>query len=292
MTTLWLAVAAVLALLAGAAYWLLVVTEGAYLGPRVVRLLYDWGAASYDRVKQFDVVDDARALSVPLVKRLKGVQKPLVLDVATGTGRLPMALLRLLEFQGEIVGLDISLGMLQQARRKAAQHDSRVVWLWKNAQELPFSDAAFDAITCLEGLEFLPRPWQALGEMVRVLKPGGAMLISNRRGLDATLMPGRTCGGERLRELLGELGLECVEIKQWQTYYDLVWASKPGQTSPPDGVTEWNEVLTCPACGADGLTRQSKDLLCQGCLRLYPVRDSIVCLEGDFLRSLSGAQRG
>lgn len=292
MTTLWLAVAAVLALLAGAAYWLLVVTEGAYLGPRAVRLLYDWGAASYDRVKQFDVVDDARALSVPLVKRLKGVQKPLVLDVATGTGRFPLALLRLLEFEGEIVGLDISLGMLQQARRKGVQHDSRVVWVWKNAQELPFSDCAFDAVSCLEGLEFLPGPRQALEEMVRVLKPGGAMLISNRRGLDAALMPGRSYGGERLRELLCELGLESVEIKQWQTYYDLVWASKTGQMPPRDGVTEWNGVLTCPACGARGLIRQSKDLLCRGCLRLYPVRDGIVCLEGEFLRSPGGAQRG
>ena len=65
-------------------YWLLVLTEGAYLGPRVVSHLYDWGAPSYDRVKDFDSIDDARALAIPLVTAIREARRPLVLDVATG----------------------------------------------------------------------------------------------------------------------------------------------------------------------------------------------------------------
>ncbi|MDH4208368.1 MAG: hypothetical protein OEV76_05805, partial [Anaerolineae bacterium] len=91
-----------LAAAAGVAYWLVVLTEGAYLGSRAVRFLYDWGAASYDRVKQFDPVDDAQSLALPLLRELRGVERPLVLDVATGTGRLPRALRRNLGFQGRI----------------------------------------------------------------------------------------------------------------------------------------------------------------------------------------------
>ncbi|HUW97031.1 MAG TPA: hypothetical protein VMW58_14710, partial [Anaerolineae bacterium] len=62
----------IVAVAAGVSYWLLVLTEGAYLGSRVVTFLYDRGATSYDEVKQFDAVDDASHLALPLVRRLRG----------------------------------------------------------------------------------------------------------------------------------------------------------------------------------------------------------------------------
>jgi SAM-dependent methyltransferase len=282
MTPSWWALVLLLAAGAGVAgYWLLVVTEGAYLGPGVVRLLYDWGAATYDGVKEFDSVDDARALGLPMVRKLRDVQESVVLDVATGTGRFPLTLLRNLEFRGRIVGLDISFRMLQQARRKAAQHDTRVLWLCRDGQELPFEDGTFDAVSCLEALEFMPRPDRAVIEMVRVLTPGGTLLISNRRGLDAALMPGRTFSRERLRELLLEQGLESVQITQWQTYYDLVWARKPGRLSDGAGPDMLEELLVCPACTAHPFTRQAGGLLCPSCARIYPARDDIICMDSE-----------
>ena len=279
MTASWWALALLLGAGAGVAYWLLVVTEGAYLGPRVVRFLYDWGASTYDRVKEFDSVDDAKALALPLIRELRGVHKALVLDVATGTGRFPLTLLRNLEFEGRILGLDISFRMLQQARRKAAQHGGRVLWLCKNGQELPFEDASFHAVSCLEALEFMPQPRQALVDMARVLAPGGTMLISNRRGLDAALMPFRTFAREDLRELLLELGLESVQTKQWQTYYDLVWARKPGRLSSEleRGVLE--DLLRCPACRASALSREAAVLRCPTCWQAYLVKDDIICMD-------------
>jgi ubiquinone/menaquinone biosynthesis C-methylase UbiE len=271
---------ALLATAAGALYWLFVVTEGAYLGPSTVRFLYDWGAASYDRVKQFDPVDDARTLAVPLVGALRGVPEPLVLDVATGTGRLPLALLRDLNFQGRIFALDISLRMLEQARRKAAQYESKVVWLWKDGQELPFGDATFHAVSCVEALEFLPQPRFTLTELCRVLAPGGLILTSNRRGMDARLMPGRAFSEVQLRELCSELGLRSVEIKQWQTYYDLVWARKPGTLAQGRGSLEAEELLWCPRCKQASLGSRPQGLTCTRCGSVYPVKGGIVCLEG------------
>lgn len=280
MTAVALAVGLLLVTGVGAAYWLLVLTEGAYLGPRVVRLLYDWGAAAYDEVKQFDSVDDACALSLPMLRAMRGVHRPLILDVATGTGRYPLALLRNLEFEGRIVGLDVSFRMLQQARRKAAQHNSAVLWLCTDGQELPFEEGVFHAVSCLEALEFMRRPREALEEMARVLSPGGTLLISRRRGLDAALMPGRTFSGEHLRELLLRLGLESVQAAQWQSYYDLFWAKKSGKLSSRVDVDELGGLVRCPACKVSGLIRQPAGLVCPSCSRRYRVRDDIICLEG------------
>ncbi len=264
---------------AGTLYWLLVLTEGTYLGSRAVRFLYDWGAPSYDEVKQFDPVDDARALAVPLVRALRGVGRPLVLDVGTGTGRLPLALLSSLEFQGRMVGLDLSFRMLEQASRKVRQDQSRVMWLWKDGQELPFGDGGFDAVSCLEALEFMAHPRLALKELDRVLRPGGIMLTSNRRGLDALLMPRRTFSEQDLRGLLQELGFESVETQQWQTYYDLVWAKKPGGLSTRRDHPDLEDLLRCSACSSHGLIVQLRELVCSGCLARYPIREGIVCLE-------------
>jgi SAM-dependent methyltransferase len=214
-----------------------------------------------------------------MVRALRGVGKPLILDVATGTGRLPLALLRSLEFEGIIVGLDISFRMLEEARRKGARYQDRLTWLWKDGLDLPFGAGSFDAVSCLEALEFMSDPIRAVQEMARVLKPGGTMLVSNRIGWDALLMPGRTFSKERLRNLLGDLGLDSVQILQWQTYYDLVWARKEGVLSPTEGRWELEEILHCPSCGQRSLSKLSATYLCESCGAAYAVDHGIVRLQ-------------
>jgi ubiquinone/menaquinone biosynthesis C-methylase UbiE len=264
---------------AGLFYWLIIHTEGAYLGPRVVAFLYDRGAGTYDQVKQFDAVEDAWHLAIPLHRALKDVSRPLVLDVATGTGRLPVALLRHLDFEGLIVGLDISLQMLREARRKTMAHGGTVTFLWKDALALPFDDEVFDGVACLEALEFLADPCQALREMARVLRPGGSLLITNRIGLDALFMPGRAFSRRLLQEILASLGLTSIEIKTWQTYYDLVWARRQGSV-PLRGSSEGlREILRCPHCAYFPLLWEPAELSCQGCGLSYAVLDGIICLE-------------
>jgi SAM-dependent methyltransferase len=230
MATLWI-VPGVLAL-AGVLYWLLITTEGTYLGPRVVALLYDWIARRYDRIKGADYVNEARYLGIPLVAAMDAVPQPRVLDVATGTGRLPLALLREPDFGGQVIGVDRSAGMLAQAQVGLQEYADRVSFLRQDAEMLSFGDAIFDAVTCLEALEFMGHPVAVLRELVRVLKPGGLLLLTNRVGPDAPFYPGRLCGRGRLEAQLGHIGLVEVRTQRWQVDYDLVWARRPRQAQP------------------------------------------------------------
>ncbi len=278
--TVAIALLVLLALAAGFFYWLLVTTEGAYLGPRAVAFLYDRGAGSYDRVKEFDAVDDAWNLALPLTKALRGVKRPLILDVGTGTGRVPLALLRDLDFDGRIVGLDRSLGMLKEARRKTAGSAERVMLVWKDAMALPFLDETFHAVSCVEALEFMADPRVVIEEMARVLRRGGTLLTTNRVGLDALLMPGRSFSPGRLRQLLSSSGFTSVEIKTWQTYYDLVWARKDGPWSSEGSGRDLQDVLRCPRCSEDSLTGTRVALSCHNCGSRYAVDKGITYLEG------------
>jgi len=207
-------------------YWALVLSEGVYLGPRVVTWLYDRTAPRYDGIKNLDPGEDARFLARPLLLALQEVEEPRVLDVATGTGRLPAALLSEGDFSGRVVGVDRSRGMLAEARRKLGRWGGAGGLALADAERLPFPDAAFDAVTCLEALEFMAHPRAALCELVRVLRPGGVVLTSNRVGRDALWYPGHLCSRGRVEALLRVLGLGDVEREAWQVYYDLVWARK------------------------------------------------------------------
>lgn len=208
-------------------HWALVLSEGVYLGPRVVVWLYDRIAQRYDGIKNLDPRDDAAFLARPLMLALDGIAEPLVLDVGTGTGRMALALLVEADFDGRVVGLDRSALMMSQAQPKLAAYGMRGKLLRADAGKLPFPDASFDAVTCLEALEFTARPKETLREMVRVLRPGGTLLTSNRVGSDALWYPGRHCGRGRVEALLRALGMVQVEAERWQTYYDLIWAKKP-----------------------------------------------------------------
>jgi len=216
---------------AAVTYWLLVVTEGAYLGKRAVIALYDWGASSYDRVKNVRPFDDEEHLARPLLGPLQRVRHPLVLDVATGTGRLPLSLLRQWAFQGRVVGIDLSRRMLAIAQRRTFARRQRAGWVRQDAMSLPFHDDCFQAVACVEALEFLPRPSDVLAEMVRVLCPGGQLLLSNRVGIDARFFPGRALSSRVLATNLAELGLVSVRPRRWQVHYDLIQAQKPTRTA-------------------------------------------------------------
>lgn len=209
-------------------YWLFITTEGAYLGSGVVAKLYDWSAKSYDRIKDEDPIDEAEYLALPLLEKIENVPAPLVLDVATGTGRLPLALLRQLDFRGHIVGLDLAARMLEQAQRRLTWYRDRLDLVRQDALTLPFRDQCFDVVTCLEALEFMPDPRRVIAEMVRVLKPGGLLLVTNRVGVESHLFPGRHCSRGRLESLLAAFPLRGIQTNRWRVYYDQVWARKEG----------------------------------------------------------------
>ena len=267
----WVALILGLVLLGLLLYWQLVIAEGTYLGPRVVVLLYDWSARVYERIKKFDVGDEQWFLGLPLARALALIPAPLVLDVATGTGRLPRALLRQPAFDGRVIGLDLSRRMLREAVRGTDQFADRLTYIWQDARRLPFDDGTFDAVTCLEALEFTPNPREVLAELVRVLRPGGALLVTNRVGRDAKFLPGRAFPRDAFERILREFPLEEVKVRPWQMDYDLAWAVKTGEPRG-GGIRPLPEVLRCSTCGGR-LNHEAQSFRCTGCARVYPIAE-------------------
>jgi ubiquinone/menaquinone biosynthesis C-methylase UbiE len=215
-----------LALLAAGLYWEFIVAEGAHLGPRVVVWLYDLVARRYERIKKFQRDLDDNYLGWPLTVTLAEVETPRVLDVAAGTGRAARSLLRQVAFGGAVVNVELSAGMLAEGLRLTALWPGQTEWVRGPADRLPFPSNAFDVVMCLEALEFFPDSREALAECVRVLRPGGWLVVTNRVGLSAPLMVGKTFTRVAFRRLLEEFPLEAVRVEPWQVDYDLARGRK------------------------------------------------------------------
>jgi ubiquinone/menaquinone biosynthesis C-methylase UbiE len=223
----WLGIGFACAVVVILLYWLLITTEGAFLGRRVVIWLYDITAHKYDGIKQYDPRDERLLVTRPILNATTAILEPAILDVATGTGRVPFDLFQDPAFTGTVTGLDDSNRMLQHAREKLAPFCNRVRLVHHAAVPLPFHDASFDLVSCLEALEFFPSDKAALAEMVRVLRPGCFLLVTRRRGGEAKLFLNRYRSRAALRAQLSSLGLEEIHFHAWQLNYDLVTARKP-----------------------------------------------------------------
>ena len=105
-----------------------------------------------------------------LVSRIDVGPRATVLDVATGTGAVARELLA--QKRCTVVGLDQSPEMLAEARRRLPA-DVRLVEA--RAEELPFPDAAFDALTFTYLLRYVEDPAATLRELARVVRPGGSV---------------------------------------------------------------------------------------------------------------------
>jgi ubiquinone/menaquinone biosynthesis C-methylase UbiE len=223
---LWLLAA--LALLAFL-YWLIVVGEATYLGRYAVRFIYQRGARFYDAARQSVTASDEHTLLPLLHMALVGVAAPQVLDVATGTGRVPLLLAGQPWFGGQVHGLDIAPAMLAQARAKAADTglSARITLHEGHAGSLPWPDHTFDLVTSLEALEFFPYPRRALAEMARVLRPGGALIVSKFPDGWARVLPLKGLTRRRVTHLLQQIGITAIEIRDWQPgHYELIIARK------------------------------------------------------------------
>ncbi len=101
------------------------------------------------------------------------------LDVACGSGLVTFAAARRVGPRGSVVGVDLSEGMLQEARRIAEEGEVRNVSFRRgDAESLDLAEASFDLGLCALGLMYAPHPGRALGEMRRVLAPGGRAAVA------------------------------------------------------------------------------------------------------------------
>jgi len=236
--------------------------EGAHLGPRLQSWLYDRWSKKYDAGKRESQLRDDEMLAQPLLGKLKDVDEPFILDFATVTGRLSFALLSRSDFRGRIIALDISQGMLEQAASKLSRYLDRVELVRHQSLPLPFPEAAFDVVCCLEVLELLPDTQAALNEMSRLLRPGGILLTS--RGTEESGRKAKVKSAAELTSILKASGFENIQITKWWKLFDRVLANKNGTTSPV-GMKTLIDVLRCSSCGQINWTRKEHTLRCANC---------------------------
>jgi phosphatidylethanolamine/phosphatidyl-N-methylethanolamine N-methyltransferase len=139
---------------------------------------YDRWAPVYDKVFG-SVFEQARRTAIEACEQVGGR----VLEVGVGTGiSLPYYSQRC-----RITGIDISEEMLEVARQRVADlHLSNVEQIAvMDAQRLDFATGAFDVVTAQYVVNTVPDPEAALDEFVRVLRPGGELVVINRIGAEA-----------------------------------------------------------------------------------------------------------
>ena len=143
-----------------------------------VRRMFDSIAGSYD------LLNHTLSMGFDMGWRRKGVSflKPFrpetILDIATGTGDLAILMYRLLR-PAKIVGADISDGMMDVGRKKVEEAGlSNVISFDRqDCTALTYPDASFDAVTAAFGVRNFEEMEKGIGEMYRVLKPGGHVMI-------------------------------------------------------------------------------------------------------------------
>jgi demethylmenaquinone methyltransferase/2-methoxy-6-polyprenyl-1,4-benzoquinol methylase len=144
-----------------------------------------------------------------------------LLDLGGGTGRISQTFA-----DAQIVLCDLAPGMLQEARKKG------LLACQGPAEALPFADAAFDAVLVVDAFHHFADQRRAVGEMLRVLRPAGRMVIvepdirrpfmpllswgERRLGMSSRMLP-----PEQLGALLAEMGGAVLAVEQQGFSYRL-----------------------------------------------------------------------
>ena len=143
-----------------------------------VRQMFDSIAPAYDFMNR------AMTMGIDIwwrrlaVQRLKRKKPSTVLDVATGTGDFAIQLHQSLHPR-HIMGIDLSQGMLDEARRKVKEKglDNDISFEQGDCMALTMGNETFDAVTVAFGVRNFEHLQQGYREMARVLKPGGMLCV-------------------------------------------------------------------------------------------------------------------
>eukprot|EP01132_Coremiostelium_polycephalum_P017106 gene17106-20515_t len=135
-------------------------------------------SGTYDFLNHFlslgiDIIWRKRA-----IRELKTIQPKTMLDVATGTGDFAFEAIKILKPE-KIIGVDISSGMLEVAKKKINERNLEAVYSVQigDSEKLNFKDDCFDAITVAYGVRNYEHLEKGLSDMYRVLRPGGKMVV-------------------------------------------------------------------------------------------------------------------
>jgi SAM-dependent methyltransferase len=132
-------------------------------------------AKAAKRIERTYLTPDVVAQRAAVLEALALQPGERVLDVGVGPGLLAVEMASAVGPDGFVAGIDVSESMLELARGRA--YDAPVELTTASATSLPHAAASFDAVVSTQVLEYVPAVDQALAEAVRVLKPGGRLLI-------------------------------------------------------------------------------------------------------------------
>ena len=134
-------------------------------------------SAKYDFLNHFLSLGIDKLWRKKAVKMLRSVNPKRILDIATGTGDFALESLALKPTQ--IVGLDISSGMLDHGRVKMKKKgvDHIITMQQGDSEDIPYEDNYFDGLTVGFGVRNFENLEKGLGEMLRVVRPGGKLII-------------------------------------------------------------------------------------------------------------------
>lgn len=135
--------------------------------------MFDAVAQRYDLLNHLLSLGIDRGWRAKVVRSVAGSAQ--VLDVATGTGDLAIGLVR--GGVNRVVGVDLSPGMVEVGQKKVASYGDRIELMVGDAEDLPFADGRFDAVTCAFGVRNFEHLEVGLREMCRVVKKGGVCVV-------------------------------------------------------------------------------------------------------------------
>jgi demethylmenaquinone methyltransferase / 2-methoxy-6-polyprenyl-1,4-benzoquinol methylase len=138
------------------------------------RDLFDGLPAHYDALEELLSFGQNRRWRTAMVDAVAGGRPTTVLDVATGTAGVALMLAR--RTDAEITGVDLTEQMLRRGRDRVAEAgEHRIRLAVARAEQLPFPDATFDALTFTYLLRYVTDPAATLRELARVVRPGGTV---------------------------------------------------------------------------------------------------------------------
>ena len=137
-----------------------------------LRDLFDQGSVHYDAINEMLSFGTGLRYRQDALERNGLGEGMRLLDVATGTGGVARAAAKIAGKRGRVVGLDPSIGMLIESRRRSANSATQAL-----AEGLPFRDATFNFISMGYALRHLSDLLSGFSEYLRVLEPGGRVLI-------------------------------------------------------------------------------------------------------------------
>lgn len=130
-----------------------------------------WSAGDFGKIAKY-----AEGPAAKFIAELPDLPGARVLDVACGTGNTAIPAARA---GADVIGIDIVPHLLEQARERASREHLNAKFEEGDAEQLRFSDASFDILITMFGAMFAPHPDRVAAEMLRVVRPGGRIIMAN-----------------------------------------------------------------------------------------------------------------